>query len=280
MTNIKLYFNTVIFGICMFFTLSCFASSRINFGIITALHSEAAPIISRMDHVETKTIFHIHYYLGNIDHKKVVLVVGGVGSINAAIATTELIRAFNPHYVIFSGSAGGVSKDLNIGDVVISKQAYLVDVGSPISIKPTIQLPELDPIRNEAVPLIFYGSKILLKAAYNITKLPLPAHDIKNKEKKAKIISGKIATSEYFPDSEIDIKRIEKNNVAALEMEGAAVLKACWIFNKPDCLIVRGISDLVQPSINSKYVQWNTKNQTIANENAESVTIGIIKTIS
>ncbi|MGD9108364.1 MAG: 5'-methylthioadenosine/S-adenosylhomocysteine nucleosidase [Gammaproteobacteria bacterium] len=278
MTKIKLYCNTIMFCICMFFTLSCFASSRINFGIVTALHSEAIPIISGMNHVKIKTISHIHYYLGDINHKKVVLVVGGVGGINAAIATTELIKEFNPHYIIFSGSAGGISKNLNVGDIVISKQAYLVDFGSPTSIKPTIQLPELDPIRNEPVPLVFYGSKMLLEAANNITKLPLPAHDIKNNESQAKIIPGKIATSEFFPDNEIDIKRIEKNNVAALEMEGAAVLKTCWILNKPGCLIVRGISDLVHPA--NKYAQWNVKNQTIANKNAASVTIGIIKAVA
>lgn len=54
--------------------------------------------------------------------KKVVLFLSQVSMTNAAMNTERLFNKFNISYLIFSGIAGGVNPNLNVGDVTIPKQ--------------------------------------------------------------------------------------------------------------------------------------------------------------
>ena len=47
-------------------------------------------------------------------------VLSGIGKVNAARATTELILKEKPDCIISSGVAGGIDKVLNIGDFVLA----------------------------------------------------------------------------------------------------------------------------------------------------------------
>jgi adenosylhomocysteine nucleosidase len=58
-------------------------------------------------------------YAGTLAGHKVLLTLSGISMINAAMTTQALIDHFQVQRIIFSGIAGGVNPDLNIGDVVI-----------------------------------------------------------------------------------------------------------------------------------------------------------------
>jgi adenosylhomocysteine nucleosidase len=62
------------------------------------------------------------YTTGNLRGVDVVLSLSGVSMVNAAANTQLLLDHFNVTHLIFSGIAGGVNPDLNIGDVVIPAQ--------------------------------------------------------------------------------------------------------------------------------------------------------------
>ena len=52
----------------------------------------------------------------------------GVGKVNAAVGTQIMIDLYKPDVVINSGIAGSLSKDLIIGDIVISSDCVEHDI--------------------------------------------------------------------------------------------------------------------------------------------------------
>jgi adenosylhomocysteine nucleosidase len=69
----------------------------------------------RKEYVVHGTIF----LTGTIEHKPVLLFQSGVSMVNAAMKTQLAIDRFTIRKIAFSGIAGGVDTDLEIGDVVV-----------------------------------------------------------------------------------------------------------------------------------------------------------------
>ncbi|MDA3957126.1 5'-methylthioadenosine/S-adenosylhomocysteine nucleosidase [Oceanispirochaeta sp.] len=59
------------------------------------------------------------FTLCEIEGKKAVLFLSGVSMVNAAMTTQLALDSFNISHILFSGIAGGVNPDLNIGDVTV-----------------------------------------------------------------------------------------------------------------------------------------------------------------
>jgi adenosylhomocysteine nucleosidase len=74
-----------------------------------------AMLVGREDHVINGTTF----ATGTIEHKPVVLFLSGVSMVNAAMTTQVALDRFPIKAIVFSGIAGGVNPDLQIGDVVV-----------------------------------------------------------------------------------------------------------------------------------------------------------------
>jgi len=64
----------------------------------------------------------VRFVTGRLAGRDVVLFLSGVSMVNAAMTTQMAIDSFNLDSIVFSGIAGGVDPDLNIGDVVIAEQ--------------------------------------------------------------------------------------------------------------------------------------------------------------
>ena len=60
------------------------------------------------------------YVVGKLNDKEIILRQCGIGKVNAAVGTAELIRTFHPDCVISTGVAGGIDSCLNVMDVVVS----------------------------------------------------------------------------------------------------------------------------------------------------------------
>jgi adenosylhomocysteine nucleosidase len=56
---------------------------------------------------------------GTIEHQPVVLFLSGISMVNAAMTTQLALDRFTIKRIVFSGIAGGVNPDLEIGDVVV-----------------------------------------------------------------------------------------------------------------------------------------------------------------
>src|SRR5882672_4386145 len=74
-----------------------------------------AMLSGRKDHEVNGTIF----ATGTIEHQPVVLFLSGISMVNAAMTTQLALDRFTIKRIVFSGIAGGVNPDLEIGDVVV-----------------------------------------------------------------------------------------------------------------------------------------------------------------
>ena len=89
-------------------------------GIIGAMDEEISVILSEMNNISEYNINNIKFYKGKIYDKDLVLVKSGIGMVNASIITTLLIKEFDVNKILFSGVAGSLNKNINVGDIVIA----------------------------------------------------------------------------------------------------------------------------------------------------------------
>ncbi|OMD07171.1 5'-methylthioadenosine/S-adenosylhomocysteine nucleosidase, partial [Paenibacillus odorifer] len=97
-------------------------------GLIGAMDEEIKLLLEGMEDKRTKVKAGIQYYIGNILGKSVVLCKSGVGKVNAAVTTQILIDNFGVSRVLFTGVAGAVHPELNIGDIVIASTCVQHDM--------------------------------------------------------------------------------------------------------------------------------------------------------
>jgi adenosylhomocysteine nucleosidase len=90
--------------------------------IISAFGPEIVKLKSIANIEEEVVINGRSFTLCEIEGKEVVLFLSGVSMVNAAMTTQMALDHFNISHILFSGIAGGVNPDLNIGDVTIPSQ--------------------------------------------------------------------------------------------------------------------------------------------------------------
>ena len=96
-------------------------------GIICALSIEVEELTKLLENKQENTYAKMKYISGTINGKEVVMTECGIGKVNAAMSTQVMIDKYNPDVIINSGIAGSVSKELKIGDIVISKDCVQHD---------------------------------------------------------------------------------------------------------------------------------------------------------
>ena len=88
-------------------------------GIIGAMNEELEVLLKDMKNQKEVKRNDLTFYEGDLWGQHVVAVVSGVGKVNAASCTQILASEFNVKSLINIGVAGGVSKDIYPGDIVI-----------------------------------------------------------------------------------------------------------------------------------------------------------------
>ena len=197
-------------------------------GIIGAMNEELEAILKEVTDIEEIKLRVRTFYKGKISNKDVVVVLAGIGKVNAAITTTLLIENFDRSNIINIGVAGG-QKGVKHKDVVISTEVFYHDV-DVVSIGKYVrgQMPGSD--------ALFYADENLL----NKTKMIL-----KNLHFNFKI--GKVASGDQFVYSQDTLIEINKlySDVYAIEMEAAAIAHTATLYKVP-FIVYRSISDLIE----------------------------------
>lgn len=200
-------------------------------GIIGAMDEEIATYLQHLKKTKTKEYYSFTFYEGTLNNQSVVIVKSGVGKVFAAMITQYLIDTFKVKTILFTGVAGALNKNIQIGDLVIGKDSMYHDFDATAL---GFQRGKISYTNLR----IFPANKELLKSALN-TKLD------KNNFFSGRIITGRILTGDqFFTQSQ----RNKHNYFTAelhgdcIEMEGAAVAHVCTINNIPH-LIIRTISD-------------------------------------
>ena len=197
-------------------------------GIICAMNVEVQGLIKKMENSETKTVAGATFYCGKIKGKDVVCTECGVGKVNAAMTAQIMIDLYHPDVIINSGVAGSLSREVSIGDIVISKDCVQHDMD-------TTQM-------GDPKGLIWFA---------NEKRIDLPADETTAQKLfdacsdliDTKVIMGRIASGDTFvADREQRLNIGEMFEAVSCEMEGAAVGQVCYR-NEVPFAILRCISD-------------------------------------
>ena len=90
--------------------------------ILGAFDEEIRLLESKLENSTTHTIEQLRFVSGSLNEQNVVIATTGIGKVNAAMTATLAIEHFRPSQIIFTGVAGGLNPNLNLGDIVIAKQ--------------------------------------------------------------------------------------------------------------------------------------------------------------
>lgn len=99
-------------------------------GIIGAMDAEIEEYLKHLQNSQTTTWQEFIFHQGTLFGQEVVIVKGGVGKVLTAMVTQKMIDLFSPSKIIFTGVAGGIDQNYQIGDVVISQDCLQYDLNA------------------------------------------------------------------------------------------------------------------------------------------------------
>ena len=220
-------------------------------GIIGAMDEEISVILSEMNNISEYNINNIKFYKGKIYDKDLVLVKSGIGMVNASIITTLLIKEFDVNKILFSGVAGSLNKNINVGDIVIADSLveYMfnaIEFGYEIR-----QIPRME-------NSVFKSENLLNK--------------IRDILKNDSIFYGKILSGDKFVSNLEEKEKIGKKfDALAVDMESAAVAHCAYILGV-EFAIIRSISD----SLNSDSVMEYAEFVNVAAMNSKEILLKLL----
>jgi len=212
-------------------------------GILGAFGDETTLLLTQVKEKKEVVIQQMHFTLGLLKGRPVVVALSGIGKVNAAITTTLLLEHFHPSEVIFTGIAGAVDPALAPGDLVIGTEVGYHDYGAlkPDSLE---HWRTRNPINNESNPLYFPCDTQLVTLAYTVSlRTKLETTGWRKDGAMPRIVKGRIVTGDEFISSEAATEAMYRQlQASATEMEGAAVAQVCWQQRVP-FVVIRSMSD-------------------------------------
>lgn len=188
--------------------------------IIGAMKEEVDALLALMSNVEEKEN---DIVIGDLNKEKVLLATSGVGKVNAAITSANIINKYNPKFIINIGSAGGLLENQAVGDIVVANklQYHDFDIGE-------------NTVNDER--FIFYTDKDLM------SKLNTVLDNLNIKADTGLMVSGDQFILKHMPQ----FKRIQEVFPSAhcVEMEASAIAHVCSRENIP-FIVMRSLSDVV-----------------------------------
>ena len=201
-------------------------------GIIGAMEDEVAALKKAMADAETIHEAGMEFVCGTIGNVKAIAVQCGMGKVNAGVCAQLLISLFHADAVINTGVAGSLNNDLDIGDIVISKDAVQHD----------FDVSAIGFAKGE----IPYTGLYAFEADSDLQALAKDAVTAVCSDIKA--VSGRICSGDQFIASKIQKQKIiDEFHGDCAEMEGAAIAQVCYL-NRIPFVIIRAISDKADDS--------------------------------
>ena len=206
-------------------------------GIIGAMDVEVAHLKATMHITNTVTAAGQEYCEGTIGNTEVVVVKCGVGKVRAAMSVQVLCDLFHVTKIINTGVAGSLNNDLNIGDVLVSKDAVYHDVDATNFGYALGEVPS-------SGCLFYQADQELIMHAVEAVKKAAP--DVRVQE-------GRVASGDAFIRTKEKKTWIKENFQAdCCEMEGCAIAQASYLNHVP-FVIIRAISDKADESVVESY---------------------------
>ena len=205
-------------------------------GIIGAMQEEVETLLALMENKKELRKAGSVFYEGVLEGLPAVIVQCGVGKVNAAMCAQVLCDLFEVTHLVNTGIAGSLCPDLDIGDLVVSRDAMYHDVDATAFGYPFGKVPGLDTIE-------FPADKTMMDYAFAAAEAVNPGH--------TKI--GRVASGDQFvADKAVKERIIANTQGICTEMEGTAIAQTAYRNGIP-FVILRAISDKADDSAQMDY---------------------------
>lgn len=208
--------------------------------IVSAMQEELAAVLLLMQGQQKQTIAGRDFWLGQLHGRDVIVVLSRIGKVAAATTATVLIERFGVQSLVFTGVAGGLHVDAQVGDVVIASDFLQHDMdASPLFPRFEIPLTGLSRLATDGAL-----SQQLMAA----TKSALPA---------VRVHSGLVVSGDRFVSTSAESAALQAMlpYALAVEMEGAAIAQVCADYGVAFAA-VRTISDRADDDAHGDFLQF------------------------
>lgn len=205
-------------------------------GIIGAMQQEVETLLGVMEDQKSQAKAGSIFYEGMLEGLPVVVVQCGVGKVNAALCAQILCDCFHVTHLVNTGIAGSLCAELDIGDLVVSRDAMYHDFDCVNFGYPYGKVPGMDVIA-------FPADETMISYAAAAAESIHPGH--------TKI--GRVASGDQFvANKALKNKIIADTQGLCTEMEGAAIAQTAYR-NALPFVILRAISDKADDSAEMDY---------------------------
>lgn len=206
-------------------------------GIIGAMELEVEELKAAMTVSEIVKKAGMDFYEGTLSGVSAVVVRSGIGKVNAALCTQILVDLFHVTHIINTGVAGSLNPKLDIGDILISRDALHHDMDVTIFGYKPGEVPQLG-LRE-------------FPADEELAKLAKEACEKVNPDIHA-ILGRVVSGDQFISGSEIKERLIREYQGDCAEMEGASIAHGAYLNGIP-FVIIRAISDKADNSAQMDY---------------------------
>lgn len=200
-------------------------------GILTAMKKEYDQIAMLLEN-KKEIAGRVQHLVGKLGEKDIILQQCGIGKVNAAVCTAELIRDYAPDCIISTGVAGGIDSSLHVMDVVVSDRLVHHD----FYIGMGLAQGEI-----EGLPRFFPAASSLVAAAEGLRESSIHVGLICTGDQFVSAPSALSVIKQHFPDG------------LAVDMESAAIAQTCYLYDVP-FVSFRIISDT--PGVDNHVTQY------------------------
>ena len=213
--------------------------------ILSALAEEQHGLVELLQHPRKVTHAGRDFWLGDLHRQPVVLAVSKIGKVAAATTAAALIERFAVRRIVFTGVAGGMAEDVNVGDVVVATGFVQHDMdASPIFPRYEVPLYGQSRFASDAVltDLLMLASRDMLADEREALRFP-----------QARLHHGLVISGDRFVSGAAESAALRAalsvagHAALAVEMEGAAIAQVCHDYGLPFAS-VRTISDRADDS--------------------------------
>lgn len=217
--------------------------------LIGAMQDEIALFLEGMEGGTSEEIAGISFYSGRIEGEPVVVCRSGVGKVNSALCTQILADRFQVKKLIFTGVAGALDPELDIGDIVISTSCQQHDVNATALGFDSGMIPYQE-------VSIFKADPRLIRMAEAAARKVCPG----------KVATGKILSGDQFIADPEEVRRLRVSFAGTcVEMEGAAVAHVCYQ-NRIPFVIIRSMSDRADFDADVNFAEFSAESARRSND--------------
>jgi len=184
-------------------------------GIVVALEKETKALLEKVDDLKPINLADKKAYTCKIKNRSAVIIISGIGKVNAALATQFIIDKFSPDFILNFGTCGGMNNSVEILKYYAVEKCCQFD----------FDLRQLD-----GVPLGYIQE-------YNTVYFDTYTKGLDF------LKTSRVASADRFTNDVNDINSINEIGCSLRDMEAGAIAQVCTSNNVP-LVMIKGISDV------------------------------------